>query len=162
MEVARDPLAVLEHHELLEPRVQARVVDRDAGHDGERDRERFVVLGELGTVPLLAEVEVAEDLAAHEDGHAEERVHRGMVRREAGGIGMGREVGEPQRARIHDESAEQTLALRERTDRRDRGVVDADGDEVGESTTVREHPERPVAGPHERCRGLDDPLEHDR
>lgn len=62
--------------------IEAGVVDGDAGRHRQRRENRLVVLVELRAAPLLGEVQVAEDLVAHPDGHAEEAVHRWMVVRE--------------------------------------------------------------------------------
>ncbi|GAA3244821.1 hypothetical protein GCM10020256_70940 [Streptomyces thermocoprophilus] len=73
--------------------VQAGVVDGDAGRDGEGGQHRLVLLVELEAAALLRQVQVAEDLVAHPDGDAEERVHRRVVRREAVGGGVLGQLG---------------------------------------------------------------------
>ena len=63
--------------------VEARVLDRDRCLRGEELDGGLVVGVEVGAAGLLREIEVAVDRAAQPHGHAEEGVHRRMVRREA-------------------------------------------------------------------------------
>ena len=89
---------------------------RDAGRRREADGELLVDVGEDLAARLVAQVEVAEHLAAHGDRHTEERRHRRMVRREPEAVGVLAEVGQPQRLRIDDQQPEDAVALREVTD----------------------------------------------
>ena len=116
MEVGGDALAVLDEGEVGEALVEAGVLDGDGRGPGERDGQTLVLLAELGRALLLGQVEVAEHLVPDPDGHAQERPHRWVVRREPVAVGVGVEVGEPQGLRIHDEQAEDTVALGEGPD----------------------------------------------
>jgi hypothetical protein len=82
VEIHRDPVAVLEDGQFLDPGVEAGVVDRRRRGRGQCDRQLLVDVGEHVTRLLVGEVEVPEHLAAHHDRHAEEGPHRRMVRRE--------------------------------------------------------------------------------
>ena len=78
-----------------------------------------------------------------------------MVRREADGGGVGRQVVEPQRARVDDEPAEDALPARQVPDLLPERVVHSDVHEPSERAAVgREHAERAVAGVDEVDRGL--------
>ena len=151
VEVPGDALAVLEHDELLEPAVQAGVVDRDAGDHRERDRERLVLVGELVGAPLLAEVEVPEHLAPHED-----RARRGTS---ASADGSG---GKPYESGCAERSARRSG--RGSTMSRPRMPLPSGSGPIAaivassmptvtksdEPAGVVEHAERAVAGVHER------------
>ena len=97
-------------------RVEAGVLDRHAGRGGERHDDLLVVLGELRRALLLGEVEVAEDLVADAHRHAEEAVHRRVVRREAVRVGVLGDVGHPHRAGLVDQQAEHTPPVRQVAD----------------------------------------------
>ena len=101
--------------------VQLGVVDRHAGRGGQRDEQRLVLLVEVGAALLLGQVEVAVDLVPDPHRDAEEAAHRRMPGREAARLGAGRDVRQPQRARVGDQRAEQAPALRPVMDRRDLG-----------------------------------------
>ena len=160
VEVHRDPVAVLEDGDLLQPGVEPGVVDRHAGRAGERHRELLVAFAEhLGGL-FVGEVEVPEHLAPHHDRHAEERAHRRVVRREPEARRVLGEVGETQRAGIGDQQPEDAVALRLLTDRPVGVVVDPGDDELGEGAARRvEHAEGAVAGVDELAGGVDDALQ---
>ena len=99
-------------------RVQARVLDRDRRPVGEHDRAPPRRSRRTSPLGLLGEVEVAPRLAADEDRHAEERVHRGVPERESVGARMVAHVGEPQRLRVADQPPEDAVASRQLADRR--------------------------------------------
>lgn len=61
-----------------------------------------------------------------------------------------------QRHRISDQLAEQPVAFRVRSDRRDLPLVYTDGDEPGQPVTRADDPERPVAGVDQTGRRLHD------
>ena len=97
MQVPGDALALVEQAGEAGLLVQPGVLDRQAGGGGQPDGELLVDVGEHLTVRLVGEVQVAVDDTAHPDGHAEERGHRRMPRREAEAVGMGVQVGQSQR-----------------------------------------------------------------
>jgi hypothetical protein len=70
---ARPPAGLLE---------QPGVLDRDAGRGRQRDHHLLVFLSEVAAAGLLAQVEVAEHLAADPDRNPEEGPHRRVVGRE--------------------------------------------------------------------------------
>ena len=160
MEVGGDALAVLDEGEVGEALMEAGVLDGDGRRPGERDGETLVLLAELGGALLLGQVEVAEHLAPDPDGHAQEGPHRWVVRREPVAVGVGVEVGEPQGLRVHDEQAEDTVALGEGPDGGDLLRGHAHVDELGEAVVgAVEHAQRAVLRVEERHRGLHDPAE---
>ena len=71
-----------------------------------------------GPPQLVRQVEVAEDLAAEADRHAQERLHLRVVRGEAHRAGVVRDPLEAQRPRVPDQRAEQAAAPRQLADRR--------------------------------------------
>jgi hypothetical protein len=133
VEVAGDALAILEHGHVLQPGVQAGVVDGDPGGAGECDRQLLVGGVEHVGRPLVGQVQVAEDLAPHPDGHPEERAHRRVVRREAVAVGVGGQVGEADRPRVDDEQPEDAVAGGERADGGVLGLAQAGGEELDEA-----------------------------
>ena len=76
----------------LQARVQASVVDGDGGPAGKHLGRLLVALVEVPSALLVGEVEVAVDLVANPDRHAEERSHRRVLRREPVGVRMRRHV----------------------------------------------------------------------
>ena len=91
--------------ELLEPTcrrlVEPRVLDRDRGLGGEQ-RRRAPRPPSVNVAPsgLLGQVQVPVRDPAQQDRHAEERVHRRVVRREPDRARILAEVVEPQRPRV--------------------------------------------------------------
>ncbi len=140
--------------------VQLGVVDRHPGRRSQCDQQRLILLVEVGAALFLGQVEVAVDLVPDPHGNAEEAAHGRMPGREAARLGAGRDVRQPQRARVGDQRAEQAPAFRPVMDRRDFAVGQADRDELDQAPVVADDPERAVTGPDQRDRGLDDLLEH--
>jgi hypothetical protein len=129
VQIASDAVALLDEDEVRQPRVQAGVLDRDAGGGGQRHDERLVAVGERPAAPLLGQVEVPEDGSSHLDGNAEERPHRRMVGWEARRRRVLREVVEAQHPVLGDQQAEDAVAL---------GQVPDPGDGVGRHAGVQE------------------------
>ncbi len=127
VEVAGDAVPLGLDGEGSQPLRQQRVLDRRPRLGGEDQQETLVAVVEAAA--LLGEVEVAVHGAARADRRAEERRHLGVVRRKAGGRGVGVEVVEADDARVADEQAEQSLAGRVVADRPDGLLVGAVGDE---------------------------------
>ena len=92
VEVAADPLALVDDRQPPNLIVEPGVVDRDAGMEREHLHEGLVILAEFGGVELVREVQPTDDLAACLDRHAQERVHLRMVRRKAVALGVARDV----------------------------------------------------------------------
>ena len=109
--------------------VQPRVLDRDRRLAREQPDELLVVLGEVAAVELLRQVEVPVGDVAEQHGHAEERLHRRMARREADRARIVRDVVQPQRRRVADEDAEDAAPARQVADLAPRRLVDAGRDE---------------------------------
>ena len=96
--------------------IEARVLDRDTGRGGQGDHDLLILFGEVAATLLLGQVEVAECLAADQDGHAQEGTHRRVVGRKAGGMRMLGEVVKPERMRLVDQQAEDSLTGRQMAD----------------------------------------------
>ena len=110
---------------------------------------------------LLGEVDVAEDLAEGLDRRSEERVHRRVVRREAGRPRVGADLGDAHRSSFPDQQPEDAVTHRRVADRGSLLVGHALGDESLDARSVlAEHAERSVTGPGDRHGQLHDPLEH--
>ena len=114
---------------------------------------------ELGGALLLGQVEVAEDLVADADRHAEEAVHRRVVRREAVRPRVLGDVRHPHRAGVGDEQAEHAAAARQVADGGVHLGVDAVGDEVGQLPVRPDDAEGAVAGADQLAGRLDDALQ---
>ena len=82
VEVATDPLSVIEDTHRTNALVQAVVVDRDAGSQSECFRKGFVLLGEVVRPDLVREIQIAEDFTSRPDRHSEKGLHWWMVRGE--------------------------------------------------------------------------------
>ncbi|CAM5525167.1 hypothetical protein SVIOM342S_10629 [Streptomyces violaceorubidus] len=97
---------------------------------------------------FVGQVEVAEDLALHADGDAEEAAHRRVVVGKAARARVLGQVGQPDRLRITDERAEQALAaVRQVADAPGGRLVDAVVYEVGEALAVLVHDADGRVGP---------------
>jgi hypothetical protein len=161
VEVPGDPLPVFEEGQFPQAAVEPGVLDGHAGRSGQGDDQFFVDVAEhLGRL-LVGEVEVPEHLVPHQDGDAQEGVHRRVVGREPEAVGMLGQVGEPQRLGLDDEQAEDAVALGQIADGGVGLAVEADGDEVREpGAGLVEDPESPEPGVDQFHGGGDDPLQH--
>ena len=79
MQITGDSFAVFEQRQVCDACVQPGVLDRDACGRGERHHHLLVDVGEHVVAVLVAQVQVPEHLAPHEDGSTEERAHRRVV-----------------------------------------------------------------------------------
>ena len=141
--------------------VQPRVLDRDRGPVGEDDERLLVGLVELA-VGLLGQVEVAVGLAADEDRHAQEAVHRRMAEGEAVRARVVADVGHAQRPRVADEDAEDPVPSGQVADRAVGLRVDPAGQEALElPAAVVEDAERRVARAGQLARHLEHAVEDD-
>ena len=161
VEVLGDALPVLQDDQFGQAGVEAGVLDGHRRRPGQRHRQLLVNVAEgLGTL-LVGQVQVPEDLLAHDDRHAEERPHRGGVGREPVAVGMLPEIGEPQRLRFEDQQTEDPMAPREIADGPVGLVVEAGGDELDEAgPRLVEEAERAIASVHQVGGGVDDALQH--
>ena len=145
VEVTSDPVAIGQERHLGHLLVEASVLDGNTGGDRQRDHQLLVDVGEHLADLLVGEVEVAEHRVAHADRHPQERVHRRVVGREAVRRGMLRQFGQPQWLGVGDQQSEESVPLRQVTDRPAFVFVDADRDELVEPRSCRvEHAERAV------------------
>jgi hypothetical protein len=135
------------------------VVDRRARCSGEGDEKLLILRGEVAALPL-GEVEVAERLLPHADGHAEERRHRRMPLREPDRAWIGGDVREADRLLLLDESAQHTVPLRKVPDDGDELVGHSYMDELLEETIWTDHTHRAVLGTNEVDGGLDNRAQH--
>ena len=143
--------------------VQPGVLHRHAGRRAQRDQHRLVVLGEVAATALTGQVQVAEHLVADPHRHAEEAVHRRVPVREARRCRVRGDVGQPQRAGVVDEQAEQAAALGPVVDPGDLVLAQPDRDELGQppfaAVIVADDAECAVGRVDQADRGLDDPPE---
>ena len=128
--------------------MQPRVGDRGAGGAGQRGDQLLVLGGEL-TVGAVGEVEVSEHLTVHPDRDTEEGGHRRVLVREAGGVGMGAQVGQPDRPRATNQGAEEPLTGRQVADPVHLVGVHADMDELFQPAVRSDDAERAVPGAHQ-------------
>ena len=137
------------------------VIDRHPGCSSQRDDEFLVLAGELQTTHLVCEVDVAEHLAAHMDGGPEEGRHHRVSRREADSVGVFADRGQPQRSRVADERAQDTVSERLRSDPTGLLRRQPRRDKLHEPFTVgAQHTQGAVPGPHEVASATHDPSEH--
>jgi len=157
VQVGGDPFAVLDQRHVADARVQAGVLDGDPGGAGQGDGQGLVFLAELRRPLLVGQIQVAEHLTADANGHAEEGRHRRVPHREAVAVGVGVEVGEPQRCGFDDQHPQNPKAFRIVADLGDLLGLESDVDELGQAEArLVEHAERAVPGSDQRDRGFDD------
>ena len=159
VEVAADPLALVDDRQPPNLIVKPGVVDRDAGVEREHLDEGLVVLAEFGGVELVREVQPTDDLAACLDRHAQERVHLRMVRRKAIALGVARDVRDEVRAVLTDDEPKQASAVGQVTDPRALLVVDAAGDEALDRAIGIDDSDRGVLGADQAAHLVGDQLE---
>ena len=147
LELARPPRRLL---------VQAGVLDRDRRLRGEQRDHLLVVVVEIGAARLLAQVEVPVSDVAELHGHAQERPHGRMVRREAERARIVGEVVQAKQARVVDEHAEDAAAARRVADHGLRFRVETVDDEPLQTVSgAVDHAERRIAGAGQLRRRLD-------
>jgi len=140
--------------------VEPGVLDGHASLGGEDLEGPLVLGGEFGAAGLLRQVDVAEHPMAGGDGRTEERVHLGVVRREADGPRIRGDLPETQGQRLVDQHPKDAPTDRGVADRVALLVGHAAGDELGDQVTPgTDDPQRAVAGAGDLRRQLDDPLE---
>ena len=112
---------------------------------------------------MIRQVEISEHLCSDSDGHAQERVHGGMVAREADRARIVGHLGQANRTRFGDQCAEEASALGQMPDRRRVLVRHPDVDELLQRIMLGiDHAHRPVLCIDQLDRGLDDAAEHVR
>ncbi len=159
VEVPADALALVDDGQALDLLEQARVLDGDPGMEREGLDDALIVLRELCPAGLFGQVEVPDRPTLHGDRDAEERVHRRMVRREAGPARIDRDVRDPERAVLSDDQAKEAASTREGTDVGPRLAVDAGRDETLDDAARMDDPERRVARADQRPDLVDDDLQ---
>jgi hypothetical protein len=161
VEIAGDPFAVLDQRIALDTGLEPHVLDGHAGGRSQADRQLLVDRTELACSHLVGEIEVAEDLAANEDRHPEERLHRRVVRWEPVAVGMGVQIREAQRLGVDDEQTEDAVALGELADAVVGRVIHPDRDELRQAGSgVVEHAESAIAGVDQTDGRFHDPSQH--
>jgi two-component system response regulator DevR len=161
VQITSDALAVFDQSELLHSVVESGVLNGDPGRGREADHEFLVDVGEHLGGRLVGQIQVAEHLVAHADGHAQERSHRRMVGREPEAVGMLAQIGQPQRLGVHDEATEDPVPFGQVTEEPVRAVIYPDRDELRQTgASVVEHAERAVTCIDQPDRRLHDPPEH--
>ena len=85
-----------------------------------------------------------------------------MERREPGRSRIEAQVLQPDRLRIVDQCAQEPFTFGQMSHASDGGVVDADVDELFQTTAGCKHTQCPVWRLHQVTRGLDNSVQHDR
>ena len=140
--------------------VETGVLDRDGGLGREQLGQLGVLVREVLSTCLLREVEVPVRDAAQHDRHAQERLHRRVIRWEADGARIVRDVVQPQRVCVTDQDAQNAAPMWQLPDRGMRGGVDARRQEPFERLARPvDDAERRVARAGDLGRRLDDALQ---
>ena len=139
--------------------VEAGVVDGHAGGHRQRHHRLLVVGGELGGGALLGEVEVAEDVVADTDRHAEEAAHRRVVFGKAGREGVFGDVAQPDRLGFVDQQAENAAPGGQVADAPVFGDGQSVGDELDQPPVGTDHAQRAVACAGQPAGGHHDALQ---
>ena len=132
--------------------VSSLVVEEDVlnGHPRLRRQhhgDALVALGELGSSLLLAEVEAAEDAAAHDDGSPQEGMHDRVVRGEPAGAWVLGDLLQAEGMGLLQHDAQHTLAGRQPADSSGGLLVDPRIDKTGQLTPRTDDADRPVGRP---------------
>src|SRR6185503_4199930 len=136
---------------------QAGILYRDRGLTGQQDRDRLVLVAELGGVDLLGEVQIAEHGAASLYGDAEKRFHRRVVLGESVALRVTIDVGTADRLAFPNDQAEQPVPPGQVADLQARRLIEPRSDALRDARPIgAEDAERGVAGPYDRpCRVYD-------
>ena len=159
VEVLADALAFVDDREPLDLLVEPRVLDRDAGMDGEGLDQRLILLGELVGAGLVREVQVPDRATLHRDGNAQEAVHRRVVRREPVAPRIDRDVRDPERAVLAHDQPEEPVTARNVADPRPGLAIHAGGDEAFHDAVGVDDAERRILGADQRSDLVDDHLQ---
>ena len=160
MEVLADPVAFFDHRESSDGLVQPRVLDRDAGMQREELGQPLVVVAELVGRLLVREVEVTDDPALDPHGHAEERSHRGVLRRKTRARGVRADVGDTERVALGDDQSEESMTLRQGPESPPLLGRDPARDEALDAPPIIDDAERRVLRTDQGADAIDDELEH--
>ena len=151
MEIAGDPVPVVQKADEARPLLQPRVLDGDARRLRQRLRHGLVLFVEGFTVQFVGQVQVPVDLSTHPQGYAQERIHRWMMGREPIAVGVGVQIGQPERLGIGNENTEYAASCRAGTDALLLFVGQPDGQELVEGGPGRiEDSESAIAGLDQR------------
>src|ERR671928_654370 len=147
VELAREPVPLLDDGELAAPLVEARVLDRNRRVPGERLDQLLVGVVEdrAARALLVGEVEGADHLVGGDDRHAEEGAHARVRVGPALEARVLLDVGEALAARGFEHRAEQAVLAREVADRVVLLLAHPGGDEVREPALAVGDADRRVA-----------------
>ena len=159
VQVAADPLALLDDGQALDLLVEPGVLDGDAGVQGEHLDEPLVVLGEVAGGLLVGQVQPADRPALGPDRDAQQRVHRRVVRREAVAARVGGDVGTRIGCGLARDHAEQAVAVRRGADPLALGAADAAGDEPLDAAVLVDDTEGGVLGVGQLADAIGDQLQ---
>ena len=159
MQVLGDAIAFVDDGQALELLVEAGVLHRDPGMQGEGLDERPILLAELVRSGLVGQVQPAQGDALDRDRDAQEARHRRVVRRKPEAARIGVDVGDPERAVLADDQPQQAVALGQGADRLSGRIVHAARDEALDPAIRVDDPERGVVGADERTHAVDDDLQ---
>src|SRR5438105_3069461 len=151
VELAREPVPLLDDGELSAPLVQARVLDRDGRVRGERLDQLLVGVREHGAAAalLVGEIEGADHVALRDDRHAEEGAHARVRFGPALEALVLLDVREAEARRRLEHRAEEPVLARQLADRVPLLLRHPRGDEVREAALAVGHADRRVARPRE-------------
>src|SRR5438105_3954450 len=162
VELACEPVPLLDHRELTAPLVEPRVVDRDCGMGGERLDQLEVGVAEdrAARALLVGEIEGADHVALRSDRNAEERAHVRVLVGPAFEAFVLLDVREAVALGRLEHRAEQPMLARKLAD----GVVlllrHSRRDEVREPALAVGNADRRVARAGELARRVGELLEH--
>jgi hypothetical protein len=125
--------------------VQARVGDGHRGIRGQHFNDQLVGVGEFIPVGFIGQVNLPEGFVAQADGHAQQRLHRRVVRRETRAARIVADVGDAQRRFGAHQHADQAAANRRVGHAGQFGRAHADGDELLQLAVDAQHAHRGVA-----------------
>src|SRR5215207_6334177 len=97
----------------------------------------LVLVAERLRPELFGQVQIPEGSPTSHDGHAEEGVHRRVMGWKSVGVGMAREIGQPDRGGLADHEAQDPVAPWRWPDAGPELRVDSVGDEALQEATVR-------------------------
>jgi hypothetical protein len=140
--------------------VDTGVLDGEAGRAGEGDHQLLVGLREVASACLLGEVEIAEHGASDSHRHAEERLHRRVMRWKSVRRRMVPQILHPDRSRLADEQTQDAPSVWQGSDGSPILLADASGDELDQVALRTHDPESAIPCVRELCRGLDDSAQH--